>query len=163
MFKVTIEYTLLTSNLEQNSYISTAITTENDTSSVFVSYQNLTKLFCKMLNITNEIDSLTIDYCNVVEVETECFHRQIQKVSTVIWFRHNNLKSIKKATFKNLKLEILNLMSNNIEVIEDEAFANLSNLEMINLMKNNLKRFNPNAIFRTPRLTRLDLGENFIE
>jgi hypothetical protein len=139
MFKVTIEYT---SNLEQNSYISTAITTENDTSSVFVSYQNLTKLFCKMLNITNEIDSLTIDYCNVVEVETEYFHRQIQKVSTVIWFRHNNLKSIKKATFKNL---------------------NLSNLEMINLMKNNLKRFNPNAIFRTPRLTRLDLGENFIE
>jgi hypothetical protein len=74
-----------------------------------------------------------------------------------------NITSEKKATFKNLKLEIINLMSNNIEVIEDEGFANLSNLETINLIKNNLKRFNPNAILSTPRLTRLDLGENFIE
>jgi hypothetical protein len=33
-----------------------------------------------MLNITNEIDFLTNDYCNVTEVGTECCYEQIQKV-----------------------------------------------------------------------------------
>jgi Leucine-rich repeat (LRR) protein len=160
----TISYSLIGGpNFERTLYTSTAIITDNDTLAVLVSQQNLTGLNCKMLNITNEIEFLEIDDCNLDELKTECFLEQIEKVFGYIEITNNNLESIKNGTFRNLKLKSLHLVNNNIEVIEDEAFVNLPNLETLDLKENKLRRLNPDAIIDTPSLSGLDLTYNLIE
>jgi Leucine-rich repeat (LRR) protein len=160
----TISYSLIGGpNFERTLYTSTAIITDNDTLAVLVSQQNLTGLNCKMLNIINEIDFLEIDDCNVDELKTKCFLEQIEKVLNYIKITNNNLGSIKNGTFKNLKLKSLQLVNNNIEALEDEAFVNLPNLETIDLKENKLRRLNPDAIIDTPSLNGLDLTYNLIE
>jgi hypothetical protein len=158
-----INYILIGPYSNETSYTSAVITTKNETYGVEISYQNLTELCCKILNITREIIFMNIDNCNVTKFETECFYKKIQKVSGTIRIRNNNFESIKNGTFQNLMLKFINLVNNKIKVIEDKAFVNLPNLESINLSQNRLRRLNPNAIISTSCLYHVDFGYNFIE
>ena len=75
-----------------------------------------------------------------------------------------NFKRINSNTFTGLnKLEILYLNDNQIKVIDERLFENLSNLKELDLFRNKLKRIDSNTFKRITKLEKLTLGANQIE
>lgn len=70
------------------------------------------------------------------------------------------LRNLNQDLFNGMyRLEIIDLSSNKIEIIETDLFSNLKSLKKLFINDNNLKTLNN---FNLPQLTLLELSDNFL-
>ncbi|XP_063915774.1 leucine-rich repeat and immunoglobulin-like domain-containing nogo receptor-interacting protein 2 [Zophobas morio] len=114
---------------------------------VTVSKQYLPQLCCKMVD-SNNVEG--------------CLSASIANVARSFKITNNRLRSVKKGTFANLKVNTISLSNNLIETLENDAFYNLTNLITLSLSRNLLEVLNPEAFFLLSNLAALDLMFNRI-
>ena len=126
-----------------------------------VVHQFIPKLCCKMINFSQELNSVNFNSCNIGEIES-CFSENIRDIKSEIAIVNNRITTIRTDTFRNLSVQVILLEHNSIKRIEDAAFNHLPNLERLRLNNNHLKILNPNAFEKTPKLQCLYLYCNDI-
>ncbi|KAJ3644806.1 hypothetical protein Zmor_022509 [Zophobas morio] len=129
---------------------------------VSIENENIPRLCCNIFNLKSDVRYVIFDTCLIQQIEEECFSQKIEHLTNQIAITNNKLTSIKAGTFRNLKLEAINLENNLIEVIEDESFLNLTALTILNLSFNNLHALNSRAFMNLPQFGILTLQSNRI-
>nr|XP_008194619.1 PREDICTED: chaoptin [Tribolium castaneum] len=138
---------------------STVVEIEEDTTLVNVDLQENTKLCNKMFNLSSKVESLIITGPHVVEIETNFLHSQnVYELS----ISNTGITTIKKYTFKNLKIQTLELFDNEIQTLEAKAFADLFQLHKLDLSNNDLTTLDLESFYRLPLLDYFDAKGNQI-
>ncbi|KAJ3644794.1 hypothetical protein Zmor_022497 [Zophobas morio] len=106
---------------------------------VIVENQYIPTLCCAIFNLKSDIKSISFDNCLIEDIQEECFSEKVANVTTNIEIFNNKLTSIKKDTFRNLKVQDIYLKNNLIEVIEDDSFLNLTELIYLDLSFNKVR------------------------
>ncbi|KAJ3644491.1 hypothetical protein Zmor_022216 [Zophobas morio] len=153
----------ITSYTERRTVTSAEIIINNSEEKVevTVSKQYLPQLCCKMVDSNSNFVMVSFDNCDIVDVEG-CLSASIANVARSFKITNNRLRSVKKGTFANLKVNTISLSNNLIETLENDAFYNLTNLITLSLSRNHLEVLNPEAFFLLPNLAALDLMFNRI-
>jgi Leucine-rich repeat (LRR) protein len=160
----TINYRLIDSNkITRNIYNSTVISSRSNGGSIGARNQNLTKLCCRHLHITHNVNLVRFSNFQIEEIEPECFSKQMYKVFNNLLVVTNKFPIVRKGMFKNLQCCLSSLSANNRKSIENEAFEHLPNVEKIELSSNHLIQLNPKSFLQTPQLKTLDLSTNQIK
>jgi Leucine-rich repeat (LRR) protein len=123
--------------------------------------KKIEKLCTTLFNFTYTIVNLRIENCGVEEIEEQFLHDQ-DFVET-LRIGMNPIRAIVRHNFEKLQIQVIDLSKNLIEVVENEAFTDLSKLTSIRLNSNKIKYFNPNAFVNLPELLSLDLSDNKIK
>ncbi|KAJ3652871.1 hypothetical protein Zmor_018801 [Zophobas morio] len=119
----------------------------------------ITKLFDGLFNLSYPLEYLKFINTSTVEIEPDFLNGQeVYSLS----IQENNIKVLQTYTFRNLKLTLIDLSRNGIQIVENLAFANLSNLEKICLEGNKLTDLNSKAYENLPKFLDLILMENYI-
>ncbi|XP_063924492.1 insulin-like growth factor-binding protein complex acid labile subunit [Zophobas morio] len=119
----------------------------------------INKLFDGLFNLPYPLQ--TLEFINTSTEEIEPDFLKGQEVYSLI-VQENNIKVVQTYTFRNLKLTDIDLSRNGIQLVENLAFANLSNLEEIYLDENKLTTLNSKAYENLPKLRKLTLMKNYI-
>ncbi|XP_045463266.1 leucine-rich repeat-containing G-protein coupled receptor 5-like [Harmonia axyridis] len=141
--------------------------------SSFCALPNLKTLYIngnsKFPRVTKELFQCNPKLSYVTFVAYEDAHQQMDRnaftdLKQLNLLRINGVifKRIGKDMFTGLDLEILNLVSCNIEEIDADAFSTLTNLKELHLGHNQLKNFKPGTYQNLPKLTELQLNKNLI-
>ncbi|EFA08374.1 Leucine-rich repeat-containing protein 7-like Protein [Tribolium castaneum] len=139
---------------------------ENTTISVFKEAQSVTldkncnikKLSKEMFNITHTVFNFYVAGCDLIEIESNFLHDQ--NVSTKIMIRDTKITKLKTHTFVDSEVEIIFLDHNSIEIIEEKAFVNMTNLAQIFLNMNCITRLNRESFHNLPRLAAFRMQYN---
>lgn len=97
------------------------------------------------------------DHLNLTEVP------KFSESTNVVWdveLHHNNIKLIENGAFENLKLQMLLLYDNEIEVIEDDALEGSETTLLVLHIYNNKLTLLPSAIGKLNMLMGLDIHNN---
>ncbi|XP_063924491.1 leucine-rich repeats and immunoglobulin-like domains protein 3 [Zophobas morio] len=119
----------------------------------------ISNLFNGLFNISYPLNRLK--FINTSSEEIEPDFLKGQEVYS-LYIQENNIKVVQTHTFRNLKLRDIDLSRNGIQLVENLAFANLSNLEKIYLDENKLTTLNSKAYENLPKLRELALMKNYI-
>lgn len=110
----------------------------------------------------SQIKNLSIINSGLLQLKHEDFliFYQLEQLN----LKENKLSVVQGDTFdSNMKiLEILDLSSNNIEIIEDEAFKNLENLQEIRLNDNLMETIKSNIFGKNLKLKTVQLQNNHL-
>ena len=153
-----ISYVTLDSEINAKWQNESIILTSEPTQAILVK-DKVNKLFDGLFNLSYPLQCLW--FVNTYTVEIEPDFLKGQDVYTLI-VQENNITVIQTYTFRNLKLTFIDLSRNGIQVVENLAFANLSNLEVIYLAENELTTLNSKAFENLPKLRELLLMRNYI-
>lgn len=134
---------------------------EENISKIIIENQNIPVLSKSLFEIDKEITTLHIFQSNIKKIEEDVFMEQ--EITEHVTITKNQISIIKTKTFKNLKLTVLVLDRNEIEVLENESFFNLTNLLDLRLQYNKLTILNQFAFYQLPNLKVLDLSYNRID
>ncbi|KAJ3644803.1 hypothetical protein Zmor_022506 [Zophobas morio] len=157
-----LDYTVVDGHMKR-IYNSEEITVvSHTTAGVMIKNEYIPILCCKIFNVKSNIRFVSFDNCWINRIEEECFSEKIENITLQIDIINKQLRSIKTGTFRNLKVQFINLKSNAIEVIEDRSFVNLTLLEELNLSFNHLYTFNSEAFVNLLNFGRLNLESNRI-
>ncbi|XP_063905405.1 toll-like receptor 7 [Zophobas morio] len=144
-------------------HYSDKISTDEEVLNILIFDQYIPKLCCNLFQLAHKVVFLLIKNCNVKELQPNCYENEFRYITTDIDFSFNQIEVINKGTFKKLQVLQIQLQSNLIKMIEDEAFLNLPNLTLINLSNNRLFRLNPHAFLDVPVLDTLYFSCNNVE
>lgn len=154
-------FNLLTLDLNSNLLIKIPdeICKLNNLKELNLNYNKLNEIPHK-LSALNELNKLYLNYnelenINILMNDKICFRNLIEL--TIVG---NKLSKIPDFIYQLNKLEILNLSSNNINMIEDDI-SNLTNLTKLNLRHNNIYDINE-SFYNLSQLKWLDLSKNNI-
>ncbi|XP_064213518.1 leucine-rich repeat transmembrane neuronal protein 3 [Tribolium castaneum] len=123
---------------------------------------DMSMLCTKHFNFSHSVDYLTIDDCNVEEIETE-FLMNTKYHPSALQISQNPIQALRKHTFKNLEIKWFYLDGNLIEMIDPEAFFNLTNVKTISLQSNRIRMYNSDFFVNVPNLDTLSLENNRIQ
>jgi Leucine-rich repeat (LRR) protein len=137
------------------------ISTSQPVLSVTVRNQKIDKLCNGLFNLTYKTTELYINNCSVTEIEDQFL--QDQDCVEIIIINNNKIRVICRYNFEKLQVQHIDLSSNLIETIDDEAFIELLNLAELHLSDNKMDYFNPKAFVNLPKLGYLDLRNNMIK
>lgn len=149
-------------NKTEDKHITNTVVASEDNNivQIIINRQNIPVLCNSLFNISHSTEKLFILESNIQKIESKTFCNQ--NVNHIIKIFGNSFSKIEKETFINLKVAIIMLTHNNIEIIEEEAFSNLSNLRELVLTNNKIKSFNPHSYYLVPKLKFLYLNFNKI-
>lgn len=100
---------------------------------------------------------LDLSDCDIIAIKDGVFNSFTDLVSLKL--SENRIRKIGKETFSFPQLQVLYLDGNGLEVIEDDAFAQLPKLQKLHLQNNKLEKMS----FTLPRsLNVLDISHNNI-
>ncbi|KAJ3652878.1 hypothetical protein Zmor_018806 [Zophobas morio] len=153
-----INYITLNNEMNRKSQNESIILTLEPAVTIIVD-DKVAKLFDGLFNLSYPLRSLQFINTYTVEIEPDFLNGQ--EVDSII-IQENNIKVIQTYTFRNHKLTFIDLSRNGIQVVENLAFANLSNLEVIYLAENELTTLNSKAYENLPRFEELVLVKNCI-
>lgn len=128
---------------------------------ILIENQNIPILRNSLFKITEKIKTLYIKKDNIKEIEKNIFSNQ--NITNNIIITENKIPVIKRKTFVNLLVVSLELTKNEIEIVENEAFFNLTNLHDIRLQYNKIKELNQFAYCQLQNFHTLDISENIID
>ncbi|KAJ3644800.1 hypothetical protein Zmor_022503 [Zophobas morio] len=137
--------------------------TSPEISGVTIKDEHIPTLCCKIFNLKYDMRFIVFDNCGIEQIQEECFSEKVENITTQIAIINDKLTSIKTGTFRNLKVRIIHLENNLIEVIEEESFLNLPNLMNLDLSFNNLHILNSKAFVNLPHFGSLILESNRIK
>jgi hypothetical protein len=129
-------------------------------SRIIIKNQYITKLCNSMFNLSQKIDKISINDCEVAAIEKDFLRdEELDEIEIV----HNKMLVIGKHTFRHVNVINITLSENGIKTLEDEAFFDLANLCGIDLSSNFLAFLNPNAFALLPKIRYLGLRDNGIK
>jgi hypothetical protein len=137
------------------------ISSANNTLYIAVLQQTIPFLSNDLLSITAEVEMVSFVYCQIKEIEKDCFRNQNVVKQIVICM--NEISVIRRRTFANLQIESLSLENNLIKVVENEAFFNLTNLRHIFLNTNQISQIDPKCFVQVSQLSTFDVSMNRIK
>lgn len=147
--------------LSMNSKLSSRNTSyENVGSFVMQNLENNTLITHIPLRLFPNLRFVTIEGTEITVIAVDDLANA--KDLTTCRINNSKLRRVVAGTFQSSKLQLLDLESNMIEVIDDFSFANLSALGFITLAKNKLTTINRNTFSGLISLGNLDLGKNRI-
>jgi hypothetical protein len=137
------------------------VSTTRRPSRLTISNCSMKKLCNNIFNITNIFSDVYVYRCNIEEIEENILRGlQIFTSFAISW---NPITIIKKQTFQNHGIEIIDLSSNKIKIVENESFVNLTELQKISLDDNLIQDMNPEAFLNLQNLIDLHLRRNEIK
>ncbi|XP_063924494.1 leucine-rich repeats and immunoglobulin-like domains protein 3 [Zophobas morio] len=153
-----ISYITVDNEMYEKPHNESIILTQEPALAIVVK-DKITKLFDGLFNLSYPLEYLKFINTSTVEIEPDFLNGQeVYSLS----IQENNIKVIQTYTFRNLKLTLIDLSRNGIQIVENLAFANLSNLEKICLEGNKLTNLNSKAYENLPKFLDLILMENYI-
>ncbi|KAJ3644790.1 hypothetical protein Zmor_022493 [Zophobas morio] len=158
-----IIYTAVEHGVKKNYNSEEIAIVSHQTSSVVIKNEYIPTLHCKIFNMTSDLAFITFDTCMIEHIEEECFSRKMVNVTSKIALINNQITTIKRGTFTNLKVQYIDLKCNRIETIEDGSFVNLTLLKDLDLSFNNLRIFNSDAFVNLENFGTLNLRSNHIK
>jgi hypothetical protein len=106
---------------------------------IIIKNQYITKLCNSMFNLSQKIDKISINNCEVAAIEKDFLRdEELDEIEIV----HNKMLVIGKHTFRHVNVINITLSENGIKTLEDEAFFDLANLCSIDLSSNFLAFLN---------------------
>jgi Leucine-rich repeat (LRR) protein len=138
----------------------TLVTASETKSRIIIKNQYITKLCNSMFNLSQKIDKISINNCEVAAIEKDFLRdEELNEIEIV----YNKMLVIGKHTFRHVNVINITLSENGIKTLEDEAFFDLANLCGIDLSSNFLAFLNPNAFALLPKIRYLGLRDNGIK
>ncbi|XP_055377292.1 chaoptin [Condylostylus longicornis] len=124
---------------------------------------NLKLIKNESLSTMHELTYINLSFNQICQILNGLFNGDIHKHLIEIDMSYNLIENLTSKTFDNLeKLQILNLQSNKINIIERHSFFNLPYLKYIDLSHNKLYNISESAFAFLPSLTELDLTYNLL-
>jgi hypothetical protein len=153
--------TMIKYKVDDEEFEDTIIRTFADWKSFQVNLQENTVICNKIFNISYRLDIVKLTGPEVTHVETEFLKNQepVQEVKITA----TKIQTIRKHTFKDLKVKYLMLEKNQISIIEEEAFFNLPLLDAIQINDNRLSVLNSNSFKNLPKMATFIAQHNKIE
>jgi hypothetical protein len=155
-----IQYTVGYKDQKATHETGDMVVAPEDSSWMSISYCELKKLSKSLFNINVRDLSLLVSRCQIEEIEIN-FLTGLGIFSKLV-VNYNPLTILRSHTFANHAIQIIDLSSNKIRTVENEAFMNLPNITAILVQNNLLQRFISESFSNVPRLVRLDLSWNKI-
>jgi hypothetical protein len=122
---------------------------------------DLKKLCKSLFNVSATGLFLFVTQCQIEKIEINFLNRL--GIWSELSMSFNPLHILRRYTFANDGIRIIDLSSNMIRRVENEAFINLPNITEIHLQSNLLQRFNSKSFSNVPSLVILDLTWNKIK
>jgi hypothetical protein len=158
--RVIIQYTVGYNDQEDIHETGDMVVAPENSSWIAIRYCELKKLSKSLFNINVRDLSLLVSRCQIEEIEIN-FLTGLGIFSKLV-VNHNPLTILRRHTFANHAIQIIDLSSNKIRTVENEAFMNLPNIIAIRMQNNLLQRLISESFSNVPRLVRLDLSLNKI-
>lgn len=116
--------------------------------------------FCTSLEPVLSLERLHLKRSKTVELGNELFKNyQLRQ----FFSSYNNIKVIYTHTFLNITVASIELQSNRIELIEEEAFKDLSNLRLLDLSENRIMFINSEMFANLSCLREFILAKNLLK
>jgi Leucine-rich repeat (LRR) protein len=158
--RVMIQYTVGYKDQKTTHETGNMVVVPENSSSISISYCELKKLSKSLFNVSATGLSLFVTQCQIKEIEINFLNGL--GIWSYLSMSFNPLEILRRYTFANDGIQIINLSSNRIRTIENEAFINLPNISEILLQNNLLQRLIPEYFSNVPCLAKLDLSLNKI-
>lgn len=126
---------------------------------ILINTVKLTKIHRNFLDESCKTNSFYAYNGNIKEIESYSFNKS--HIIKDLYLRHNKITNLRKFTFFELKLEVLDLTYNKISTIEDNAFYNIT-VSNIFFNNNHIIAINGNEFMYLYNLNFLDLSDNYI-
>lgn len=136
----------------EGTVTSSTISLSGNFTFVFVQNEEINFLCRSLFDINGDIDYMHFGSCKIKEIEKDCFSKM--NVPEIV-INDNEISRIQKHTFRKTQIHIIDLLRNQIEVLENEAFYNLPNLRKVFLSNNKIKVINSESFCNVPNLNLL--------
>ncbi|XP_006974077.1 leucine-rich repeat-containing protein 19 [Peromyscus maniculatus bairdii] len=114
-------------------------------------------------DINNNVTILDLSYNQITLNASDIRVLQMYSLLTELYLMENNITVIYNNSFSNLSnLEILNLCGNSISVIEQDSFVGLNEVKQLYLCRNKILQLNPSTFVPLNNLKVLNLQGNLI-
>ncbi|XP_040613094.1 leucine-rich repeat-containing protein 19 [Mesocricetus auratus] len=127
--------------------------------------RNLTRRNYSLIpdSISNNVTILDLSYNQITLKASDIMVLQMYSLLTELYLMENNITVIYNNSFSNLSnLQILNICGNAISIIEQDSFVGLNEVKELYLCQNKILHLNPNVFVPLNNLKVLNLQGNLI-